>query len=377
MRCPKCGNELAPNAAFCNQCGTKLMQQGRADGPTDTLRGRTPGGPGGAPSAGPGGAPVGRQVGGPGGAPSAGPGGNPSGVLQGGPMPGSGVLQGGPSGGRVGGGTPIGPSRKKKSMVVPIVISSIVLVALIATIVIILLKKNSDDKKTASGDTETATEASVDDKNKDKDNSGKDKTTDKTEADTQENLKEEKKSAKRVASKDIKLYEIVDGVFFFEGRLFGMSYNDVKDYVYSLGYKYAWDEETEWKYGSEDNITVNRIDIDNNILGLYFQNHMLIGVTYEQPKVGAISKDIIDTANMAYGTVTMLSHDNKNKPYEIFCKYSNKNVNVGDTEEGGSYSAFLNPYDDIEHLDQQYLSNRFDGEYINPNFVIVRTKELN
>lgn len=269
------------------------------------------------------------------------------------------VKKAGPSNGTVPIGRPIGSTTKQKSIKTPVIICIIAALALITSLVIII--KMNSDKKTLAND--STTEISTVDNTK-----SEEKTTS-----TEKQKKDETKIETLVSN--VKLYEIKDGVFFFEGRLFGMSYDEIKSYIESLGYKFTWDEEQKWTYGSEDNITANRIDLNKkHILGFYFQDHKLVGVILEHVGVGAISKGITNTAKRAYGKCTLLSHDNKNKPYEVFCRYGKKNKNVGDKEYAGSYSAFLNPYDDINHLDQQYLSDRFDGSYLNPNYIDVKTK---
>lgn len=322
MICPKCGKELADNVLFCNKCGFKVVNNGPADGPTDTLRKNMP---------------------------------KPA---QGGT---SGPLHGNTSG--LSYGQSAGPEDPKKSLMVPIIISSFVLLALIISIIVIVVKKkdnNAGAEQKAKATTEAAATTEA------KEESSKDKTEAKTEKAKENDIE--------TLATDVKLYEIKDGMFLFEGSLFGKSYDEVKTYVESLGYKYTWEQETKWEYGSEDNLTANRIDINKkHILGLYFQDHKLVAATFENVGVGAISKDIINNAKLAYGEVTMLSHEDKNKPFEIFCRYEKKNPNVG-SSKGGSYSAFLNPYNDENHLDQQYLSDFFEGSYINPNFTNVKTK---
>ncbi len=328
MICPKCGKELADNVLFCNKCGFKVVNKEPADGPTDTLRKNMP-----KPAQG-----------------------NTLVPLQGGT---SGPLQGGSRPSGIPNGQPVGNPDPKKSLMVPIIISSFVLLALIISIIVILNKKDDagSDKKAKA-----TTEATAD------------STKEKTEAKSESKTEKAKENEIETLMTDVKLYEIKDGMFLFEGSLFGKSYDEVKTYVESLGYKFTWEQETKWEYGSEDNLTANRIDINKkHILGLYFQDHKLVAATFENVGVGAISKDIINNAKLAFGEVVMLSHDDKNKPFEIFCRYGKKNPNVGDSE-AGSYSAFLNPYNDVNHLDQQYLSDRFEGSYINPNFTNVKTK---
>lgn len=322
MICPKCGNKIADNVLFCNKCGFKVMNSSPADGPTDTLRRDS------------------------------------QNLIQDNRM---GQFQGVGSGPIQGGQrpavmppyvAPLDPESQKKSLLVPIIISSFVLLALIISIIVVLLKnKDEDNPATASISSDPTVSTTAD--------SEEEKITEAP-----------KPTVETLVPEDFEIFTIKDGMFFFDGTLFGKSYDEIRDYVESLGYTFSQDDEIPWPYGSEENMTARAVDVDEeHVLGFYFQDHKLVAATYEQKGAGEIDSSIAVNAERAFGKCMKLTGDDK-KPYQIYSRYEADNPNVRDNK-GGSYAVFLNPYSNMDHVTQQYMSDRFTGTYIIANYTCV------
>lgn len=169
-------------------------------------------------------------------------------------------------------------------------------------------------------------------------------------------------------AEDIELYEVRNGIFYFKGSLFGKTYYEVDYYIKSLGYKFAWEKEGEWRYADTGDVTANRLDIDeNHTLGFYFQYHRLIGVIYEERGYNVISEPLIKQVEDEFGKYLLYDGDEDGRTDEIIARYGKGDEKVGDSE-GGNFAVFLNDYDDIHHRDQMYMSDLYTGSSFNPNF---------
>ena len=167
---------------------------------------------------------------------------------------------------------------------------------------------------------------------------------------------------------DVELYEVRNGLFYFNGTLFGQSYFEVNQYIRSLGCEFAWENEGEWIYADGENVTANRLDIDSDhLLGFYFQNHRLIGVIYEEKGYNIISDPVIKEVNHEFGNYLLYDKDEDGRSDEIVTRYGKNDEMVGDTE-GGCFAIFLNEYDETHHRDQMYMSDLYTGTSLNPNF---------
>ncbi len=187
-------------------------------------------------------------------------------------------------------------------------------------------------------------------------------------------VKGEYQAAETKKAADIELYEVRNGLFYFNGTLFGKSYYEVDQYVKSLGYEFAWEQEGDWIYANGENVTANRLDIDaDHLMGFYFQNHRLIGVIYEEKGYNIISDPIIKQVNHEFGNFLLYDGDEDGRTNEIIARYEKGDEMVGDTE-GGNFAIFLNEYDDIHHRDQMYMSDLYTGTSFNPNFKYLEVK---
>lgn len=139
--------------------------------------------------------------------------------------------------------------------------------------------------------------------------------------------------------------------------LFGMSYDELNDYLDgTLPSLKSWD----WA-----DVPLDYCDFtytDNNSYTLFFENKKLVGIRYEVPLNGEeIPSDVYNAAVNKYGVPYknwVSEGHGEIYEYNWKCKINGQN---------GEYAIFVNFYDNVYHLDQQYTSADYTGDYIQPH----------
>lgn len=139
--------------------------------------------------------------------------------------------------------------------------------------------------------------------------------------------------------------------------MFGMTYEELNDYLGgTLSSLSSW----EWA-----DVPLDYCDLtytDNNSYTLFFENKKLVGIRYETSLNGEeIPSDVYNAAVNKYGDpYKEWVSEGHGKIYEYNWKCQ---ING----QSGEFAIFANLYNDVYHLDQQFTSSDYSGDYIQPH----------
>ena len=237
------------------------------------------------------------------------------------------------------------------------IIAACIALALLATasvIFIILFKKGVFDKKedkeiTEQADSEIASQQSESE----------------TEAPVQEEM------SKYPA--DIDVFEIRDDIFLVNMDLFGKSYSEIEKIIKDKGYIFAVPKDEKWIHASTEDVSSNRIDLDDKrLVQFFFQRDKLVSIIYVVDGIGIINPEMIEKDKQYFDNAILSRYDDPDKVTQLCCRYGDKEE---DKNRSGYYGIFLDPYGEegiyTDHIVQQYLSDGFVGGYISDNFIKV------
>lgn len=267
------------------------------------------------------------------------------------------------------------PEKKTAGNAVIILASvcSVLFLSVIGLVIFIIAGKGKDKSEATSAEASTTIEAAAEEE-KQTEETKENVTEVMTEAVTEAATEAEPAAEEKVSSNGVELFEMRNGILVVQGDLFGRSYDEIKTYVESLGYRYDLDVPMDWEYSDIAGVKSNYINIDDrHSLGLYFYEDILVCFILEEKGYSNI-KELEVRASSLYGALNSweIHDEDTGEIIEFYVDYNANSATVGDTMEG-TYAIFQNNYDDgtyTEFRDQQVLSTkRYPGKYINPNYV--------
>ncbi len=146
-------------------------------------------------------------------------------------------------------------------------------------------------------------------------------------------------------------FRMEDGILVVENEIFGMTYGELDRYFY-----YALPSKQDWEWSSVPLEYLDFVYADGNTYVLYFEHDRLIAVRCERviPE-GMIPEDLLVRVQNVMGQFDNYWYNPDTNQYYEYDWYRYVGAGVGE------YSIFLNPYDDTEHVVQQYTSPAFTG----------------
>ena len=148
-----------------------------------------------------------------------------------------------------------------------------------------------------------------------------------------------------------KSFVMQNGILLVNNDIFGMTYGELDRY-----FGYQLPSKQNWEWSSVPLEYLDYVYTDGNNYVLYFENDCLIAVRSERviPNY-SIPNALLINAENAMGEYDYSWRDSNSGviyEYDWYCF-------IGDGY--GEYAIFLNPYDDIDHVVQQYTSPAFTG----------------
>ncbi len=150
---------------------------------------------------------------------------------------------------------------------------------------------------------------------------------------------------------------VENGILAVDEKLFGMTYSELNE---MFGGKFPELEYWEWSDKPLDYL--NYIHSDGQNYVLFFENSRLVGVRIEsEVNSGVVPWDYYDKAKSRFGEYDFYWYNGDESSVVEYDWDYTINGKVG------QYAMFINYYDDIGHLDQQYTSADYSGESIHPH----------
>ncbi len=235
------------------------------------------------------------------------------------------------------------------------IIATLIVAVAIVLIVLNPFKKNDKDKASETKtdgvavDIENSTAVGNDDSN-DEESSGTAGTTTVhntvaiTENTTESEIKKDNGGS----------FGVVNGILTVDNSLFGMSYAELNSY-----FNNTLPATEYWEWSDVPLDYLNYVYSDGNNYVLYFENNTLVAVRYGyEISENVIPDNLLNDAISKFGDYDMYwYYEDTLQNFEYDWDYKIKS-------RTGEYAIFLNPYDGLYHLEQQYTSADYSGEAI-------------